>query len=351
MTEGWQRIVRAKWEMSVSYKKNLRRTIMLIVLALVAFYVINFLVTIAVALTSLVLSGALNDLFSLVQNTPYVDPKVIEDILLTDFPYGLASAAGIVVGSLALLIVRGKLLFTKDLTRADGRARGVELAQMMGIILGFNAIVSFMTLLFEMLAQMMGISSGATEMDMFSAYMNVPGLLYVVLLGPLFEEIIFRGAILRSLQPYGDNFAIVLSSLLFGLYHLILFQGIFACFVGLILAYCTLRFSIRWSMVLHILNNGIAMALLYFDNGILFEIGIYLLFLALALAAGALGIQAFRAQIQGGKPRLYGPSTDEWGAATRPRPFAISFSSVWLIVALVITLLASIQTQLFMLLI
>lgn len=41
-------------------------------------------------------------------------------------------------------------------------------------------------------------------------------LLYAAFLGPIVEEIIFRGAVLQTLKQYGKGFAIIVSALLFG---------------------------------------------------------------------------------------------------------------------------------------
>jgi hypothetical protein len=84
------------------------------------------------------------------------------------------------------------------------------------------------------------------------------GLLYICLIGPVIEEIVFRGAIMRSLERFGLNFSIVISSLIFGLFHLFTVQAVFAFFMGLILGYIASRYSIRWSILAHILINSVA---------------------------------------------------------------------------------------------
>jgi membrane protease YdiL (CAAX protease family) len=356
----------------VIYKKHIRRTIMLIVLALATFYAINIFVTFVVGFGALILSGALERLISLSRDLSLSAQELTQDLLLESFPVGLASIAGIIAGSFALLIARGTRLFTEDLTRVNQRISIVDLMKMMGLILGFNAIVSLAPLLLDMFLQIINVSPGEAETDFFVAYMNLPGLLYVVILGPIFEEIMFRGAILRSLQPYGSNFAIVMSSLLFGAYHLVLSQGVFAFFVGLMLAYCTLRFSIKWSMLLHVVNNAIAMAITYAHAGLFIEIGIYFIFLVLALIAGVLGFRQFREQLRVGKPTAIafatgitpawpgqsgqapgqtgqaawpGPEQLEQARAVAPaRPFALAFTSAWLIVALSLAFIISTLT-------
>lgn len=78
---------------------------------------------------------------------------------------------------------------------------------------------------------------------------------YAALVGPLAEEIVFRGAVLRYLEKYGKVYAIVISALLFGVFHSNLTQGVFAFLVGLVLGYVALQYSFKWAVVLHVMNN------------------------------------------------------------------------------------------------
>jgi len=75
----------------------------------------------------------------------------------------------------------------------------------------------------------------------------------------IFEELLFRKAILNSSKRYGNVFAIIFSSLLFGIYHFNLNQGIFAFLVGIIFAVIAVKTnSIKLTVLLHFLNNGYA---------------------------------------------------------------------------------------------
>lgn len=84
---------------------------------------------------------------------------------------------------------------------------------------------------------------------------------YVVLLGPIMEELLFRGVILKTFSKYGKIIAIMASSILFGIFHGNIVQGIYAFSVGIILAYVALEYSIKWSILLHMLNNAVASGL------------------------------------------------------------------------------------------
>ena len=109
----------------------------------------------------------------------------------------------------------------------------------------------------------LGASSASPTMDMINqSAINWQMWLYVGLVGPILEEIVFRGVLLQSLAPYGRNFAIVTSALMFGLYHSDFSQGLFAFVVGLLLGYVGLEYSILWSIALHVFNNAVLGGLL-----------------------------------------------------------------------------------------
>jgi membrane protease YdiL (CAAX protease family) len=268
---------------------------------------------------------------------------------MENIPIGWISIAALFLGSLAMLILRGKSLFTRDLTKTVSKINVQDLLMMMAFILGFSAVISLFGLLMRI-----GTHSSGEANDIFSLYYaNFSGLLYVILLGPILEEIIFRGAILRSLEPFGKNFAIVVSSLLFGLYHMSLFQGIFAFFIGLIFGYCTVRFSIKWAMLLHIANNAYAMAMSIFQPNLFIELGIYLGILLLCLLLRTPAYRKFRQQLVVGKPTELHFATGVplvinpyWlrdlnylyyvrhAITLKAKPYHLAFSSAWLIVLL-----------------
>ena len=110
----------------------------------------------------------------------------------------------------------------------------------MGLELGLNQIG------YSILEELKSASSGSTTISMF---------LYASFLGPISEEIIFRGFILRGFEKYGKRYAIIISALLFGAFHGNLIQSIFAMLVGLVLGYIATEYSIKWSIIIHIINN------------------------------------------------------------------------------------------------
>ena len=75
------------------------------------------------------------------------------------------------------------------------------------------------------------------------------------ILAPLWEELLFRGYVLRTLRPYGKRFAVMGSGVLFGLFHGNLLQTPYAVLMGLVLGYLTVEYSIHWAVLLHLFNN------------------------------------------------------------------------------------------------
>lgn len=82
-----------------------------------------------------------------------------------------------------------------------------------------------------------------------------PMFVAVSFTGPIMEELLYRGVVMRALRRHGRIFAIVTSATLFALMHHSFDQGIMAFFTGLVFGYVALEYSLGWSMLLHILTN------------------------------------------------------------------------------------------------
>ena len=91
-------------------------------------------------------------------------------------------------------------------------------------------------------------------------------LISTAVIPPLVEEFAFRGIILSFLKKFGAGFAIVTSSVLFGLIHGNFSQMPFAFTVGLSLAYITVKTgSIIPSIAVHAFNNLISVVFSYLN--------------------------------------------------------------------------------------
>lgn len=89
---------------------------------------------------------------------------------------------------------------------------------------------------------------------------NIYRLLKLVLVAPLFEELIFRGVVLDGfLKRYKPAVAIFFSALIFGIMHIDPVQGTYAFFIGLLLGLIFWKTrSLLLCIILHVLNNFMA---------------------------------------------------------------------------------------------
>ena len=86
-------------------------------------------------------------------------------------------------------------------------------------------------------------------------------LFSTIIIGPIIEEMIFRGVIMNDLKEYGYKTAIIINSVLFGLAHTEIKKVIITIFLGIVFSYVAYRYSLRYSVLLHMvwnLNSNIA---------------------------------------------------------------------------------------------
>jgi len=86
------------------------------------------------------------------------------------------------------------------------------------------------------------------------------GIFAVSILGPILEEMLFRGAVTRELLArYTPTKAIIISGLIFGLFHINPAQVVPATISGFVLAWLYWRTkSIVPGIVIHIMNNSLS---------------------------------------------------------------------------------------------
>ncbi len=124
------------------------------------------------------------------------------------------------------------------------------------------------------------------------AVQNVLLILYAVVIAPITEELIYRGVVLKAFSVYDKTFALLASSLLFGVMHGNFNQMFNGFLLGLVMGYAALKSkSIILPIILHMVANGHAMlisAMEYrFGESIAMFEGIYIIGMAL------IGVGAF----------------------------------------------------------
>ena len=170
---------------------------------------------------------------------------------------GLMSIVGIAAGSCVFFLLRRQRFIT-DLAKPASEPLTPKIFFI--LVLATQAIQLVYSLIVTLVDELLpeGISLLENYGEAMAGMATPIGYVYIVLIGPIFEELIFRGAVMGSLRKYGDNFAILFSAIFFGFYHAIILQIPFGFVMGLLLGYAACRWSLRLSIVLHIIVNGMS---------------------------------------------------------------------------------------------
>jgi membrane protease YdiL (CAAX protease family) len=221
------------------------------ILILVAYFALQFALGGALALLSQKLATAFPDL------VPGAADRLVAVVILT-----LAGAAAI---TLTLVAKRwGPLL-------RDGGPGGIGFTEPTGAQILFGALMGIVApivggLLTQMLAGDHPVSQSVSELaDNAHIAMRIALLPVAVLVGPLVEEVLFRGALLAVLRTrLGDGWGIAISAVVFGVIHLPDLGGVWYAVPNLILvgAFCAwlrVRTHSIWpGFVCHAANNSLA---------------------------------------------------------------------------------------------
>jgi len=98
-------------------------------------------------------------------------------------------------------------------------------------------------------------------------------LLYVCVVGPFMEELMFRGFLLKRARVFGDRTAVVYTALMFGLLHGNISQFLYAAAIGLIFGYVAVKTnSIRYTVALHMVVNAFS-TLVALGENLIYEAG------------------------------------------------------------------------------
>ena len=130
----------------------------------------------------------------------------------------------------------------------------------MGIALGGTLLSAYLNFF---LVDAWGYSEFSSDflwsVELEHPYQIVIYLAYSVLIPAVVEEYLFRGTVCKSLTPYGNGTAIIISAILFALMHSNVEQLLYTFVAGLLFAWVyTETKNIALPIALHLINNGVA---------------------------------------------------------------------------------------------
>ncbi|MCR5619859.1 MAG: CPBP family intramembrane metalloprotease [Lachnospiraceae bacterium] len=127
----------------------------------------------------------------------------------------------------------------------------------LGLMYTGNFIGTYIGLMIEAFAPQAQASTNDVQELVFSGDLII-NIVIMVVIGPIVEELLFRKLLCDRLRPYGEGVTVVVTGLLFGLFHGNLTQGVYAFLLGCFMAYVYLRTGrVTITIVYHIVLNFI----------------------------------------------------------------------------------------------
>lgn len=238
-----------------SVKKALRSDINRISLAIIVNTVIMAAVYVTGMTTRLIIAA-------IGSGEPDIMGKLGELIESADF-WKSTSESGIeylifsVLGTLSVYLIMRKRTPLTQVFDKNKTMGGVSFFKCLCVFMGIQLPTVLLNMAVEAGLNQFGLTAEGGMETAASQSLTVSMFVYSGLIGPIAEELIYRGFVMRALEKYGKPFAVVMSSVFFGVMHQNLIQSVFAVGVGLILGYVAMNYSVKWSILLHVINNCI----------------------------------------------------------------------------------------------
>ncbi len=131
--------------------------------------------------------------------------------------------------------------------------------------MGACMVANYVTAFFSTFMAIFGYSLSSPDVGLPTGVTGIIlTVVQVVFVAALVEELSLRGYVMGNLRPYGNGFAIFISSLIFALIHGNLVQAPFALVAGFAIGYFSIRTETIWTGILiHAGNNLFSVALSY----------------------------------------------------------------------------------------
>lgn len=163
-----------------------------------------------------------------------------------------------IISEIVAIIAGIKLLGLdfKPMATRDG-FNGGTMVKLVILAIGLQTAASMISAIIMSILEQFGLKSPTADL---SATTSLPANLlmyfYACLLGPVLEELLYRGVLLQSMRKYNERFAIFLSAAIFGLMHQNYQQFLLGFLIGIPLAVVTIKSgSLVPAIFTHIIVN------------------------------------------------------------------------------------------------
>lgn len=207
----------------------------------------------------------------------------------------LKSATGYMITALALYAVMLLVFFYFNKGKENKITQKPQLHKLLIYVL--IAIVSFVSLYpivicVDSLLVKCGIELSTLTYELTTKNYFI-SLLPLVIAPAICEELLFRGLIFSGLKKHGKCFSILLTSLMFALFHMSISQTIYPLLMGMLLTVIMFyENNIYYCIAVHMTNNFLSLTLSYFKISLIFKHWTYIL-LAIVLFTIFLSIMLY----------------------------------------------------------
>lgn len=140
---------------------------------------------------------------------------------------------------------------------------------------GYCAILGVATLFlssgvlnyFQLFVDKLGLTPSTLGYELDSPTNYLISLVSLALIPAVCEELVFRGLLTTALKQKGKIFAVILSSIMFSIFHFSPSQLLYPIMFGLILSVVYLKTNnIIFPILLHFINNALTVSIQYFSK-------------------------------------------------------------------------------------
>lgn len=179
----------------------------------------------------------------------------------------IVNAASIyIVGYSILKLILRKVEIVEN--KEKQKLKITEILLLLCVTIGGTQFINIITqMILTVIKALLNIEINNGVADMLLNSNTIPTIIFAAIVGPIFEEFIFRGTLLKRLRVYGDKTAIIYTAIAFGLFHTNINQIPFAIACGLIFGYAMVKTNnIKWPIFLHIFLNSFSVLITIFTK-------------------------------------------------------------------------------------
>ncbi len=228
--------------------KQVRKSVSFTSIGVIIYNIIMYAVVLGCFFLSVIYIGKTNPAI-------LASDKLYNDFVTKTVESGTSSIISLFIGFLFLLLFFHKDKPLKGAFSDNNKMTLVKFLSFIPLTMMFQLVFSVFSSGLETLLNGFGYSVMDSIESASSTSQTLSMFLYAAIFAPIFEEVIYRGFVLHSLQKSGKIFAIVLSALFFGFMHANIVQGFYAFFLGLLFGYIATEYSLKWTILLHMINN------------------------------------------------------------------------------------------------